>query len=128
VPVTDPFDLQRFVTAQMPVFDTALGELRAGRKRCRWMWFVFPQLGGLGHSSMARFYGIGSLDVARAYLAHPLPGPRPNLCTRTTLEIEGASLHAILGSPDDMKFWSCATLFSLACCAAIRMRGARRSG
>ncbi len=78
------------------------------------MWFVFPQLRGLGHSAMAMRYGIGSLDEARAYLAHPLLGPRLIECTRTVLAIEGRSLHAIFGSPDDLKFCSSMTLFSLA--------------
>src|ERR1700733_8617737 len=73
---TDPFDLERFVTAQEPVFPTVFAELKAGRKRTHWMWFVFPQLRGLGHSSMATFYGTTSLDEARAYLAHPLLGAR----------------------------------------------------
>jgi uncharacterized protein (DUF1810 family) len=109
-----PFDLERFVTAQEPVFERVLGELRAGRKRSHWMWFVFPQLRGLGRSPMADRYGIGSLAEARAYLAHPVLGPRLDLCTRTVLESEAASLHAIFGSPDDMKFRSCATLFALA--------------
>jgi uncharacterized protein (DUF1810 family) len=110
----DPFDLERFVTAQEPVFETALAELRAGRKRTHWMWFVFPQLAGLGHSSTARFYGIGSIDEARAYLAHPVLGPRLDICTRTVLASESPSLHAMFGSPDDLKFRSCMTLFSLA--------------
>jgi len=74
--MTVPFDLQRFVTAQEPVFDTVLRELRAGRKRTHWMWFIFPQLRGLGRSSMAEYYGISSLAEARAYLAHPILGPR----------------------------------------------------
>ena len=113
VPVTDPFDLQRFVTAQAPVFEIALAELRAATKRSHWMWFVFPQLRGLGRSSTAQFYGIASLDEARSYLAHPLLGPRLVLCTEMVVEIERPSLHAIFGSPDDMKFRSCATLFSL---------------
>ena len=110
----DPFDLERFVTAQEPVFETVLAELRAGRKRTHWMWFVFPQLAGLGRSSTARFYGISSIDEARAYLAHPVLGPRLDLCTRIVLASESPSLHAIFGSPDDLKFRSCMTLFSLA--------------
>ena len=110
----DSFDLERFVTAQAPVFETVLAELRAGRKRSHWMWFVFPQLRGLGQSSTARFYGIASIEEARAYLAHLLLGPRLDLCTRIVLGSEGPSLHAIFGSPDDMKFRSCMTLFSLA--------------
>ena len=109
----DRFNLERFVTAQAPVFETVLAELRAGRKRSHWMWFVFPQLGGLGKSSTARFYGISSIDEARAYLAHPLLGPRLDFCTKIMLASECSSLHAIFGSPDDMKFRSSMTLFSL---------------
>jgi uncharacterized protein (DUF1810 family) len=112
--MTEPFNLERFVTAQSPVFDTVLNELRAGQKRSHWMWFIFPQLRGLGRSSMAEHYGISSLAEARAYLAHPVLGPRLDLCTRTVLDIEAPSLNAIFGSPDDMKFRSCATLFALA--------------
>lgn len=110
----DPFDLQRFVTAQAPVFASALEELKKGRKRTHWMWFVFPQLRGLGSSSMATFYGIGSLEEARAYLAHPLLGPRLVLCTETVLAIKGKTLREIFGSPDDMKFGSSMTLFARA--------------
>jgi uncharacterized protein (DUF1810 family) len=110
----DTFDLERFVTAQAAVFPPVLTELKAGRKRTHWMWFVFPQLRGLGHSSMATSYGIGSLHEARAYLAHPLLGPRLELCTRTVLDLESGSLHQIFGSPDDMKFQSSMTLFALA--------------
>jgi uncharacterized protein (DUF1810 family) len=110
----DPFNLERFVTAQAPIFETVLAELRAGRKRSHWMWFVFPQLAGLGRSSTARFYGISSVDEARAYLAHPVLGPRLDLCTRTVLASEALSVHAIFGSPDDLKFRSSMTLFSLA--------------
>jgi uncharacterized protein (DUF1810 family) len=111
---TDPFDLERFVTAQEPVFPTVFAELKAGRKRTHWMWFVFPQLRGLAHSSMATFYGTTSLDEARAYLAHPLLGARLELFTRTVLELQNGSLHEIFGSPDDMKFQSCMTLFASA--------------
>jgi len=100
------FDLERFVIAQAPVFPAVLDELRAGRKRSHWMWFIFPQLRSLGHSAMADFYGIGSLEEARAYLAHPVLGPRLDLCTRLVLKIENNSLHQIFGSPDDMKFRS----------------------
>jgi len=110
----DPFDLQRFVTAQAPVFASALEELKKGRKRTHWMWFVFPQLRGLGSSSMATFYGIGSLEEAQAYLAHPLLGPRLVLCTETVLAIKGRTLREIFGSPDDMKFGSSMTLFAQA--------------
>ncbi len=112
--VEDPFDLQRFVVAQEPVFATALAELRAGRKRTHWMWFVFPQLRGLGHSAMAAFYGIASLDEARAYLAHPLLGPRLGECTGAVLGLATGALHDIFGSPDDLKFRSSMSLFALA--------------
>lgn len=111
---SDAFDLERFVTAQAPVIDTVLAELRAGRKLSHWMWFIFPQLRGLGHSSTARFYGIASLNEARAYLAHPVLGPRLEACTRAVLAIADRSLHAIFGSPDDMKFRSSMTLFAIA--------------
>ena len=114
IPPQDPFDLERFVTAQAPVFDRALAELQAGRKRSHWMWFIFPQLRGLGFSATARLYGIASLAEARAYRVHPLLGPRLETCTRTVLAIENRSLHDIFGSPDDVKFGSCMTLFSLA--------------
>lgn len=110
----DPFDLSRFETAQAPIFETVLEELRAARKQSHWMWFIFPQLRGLGHSSMATFYGIQSIEEARAYLAHPVLGPRLVLVTRIVQAVEGRSLHAIFGSPDDMKFRSCMTLFSRA--------------
>jgi uncharacterized protein (DUF1810 family) len=110
----DSYDLERFVTAQAPVIDTVLDELKNGQKQTHWMWFIFPQLQELGYSSMAKFYGIGSLEEARAYLAHPVLGQRLKLCVETVLQIEGRSLHAIFGSPDDMKFNSCMTLFATA--------------
>ena len=110
----DPFDLKRFVTAQAPVFGSALEELKKGRKRTHWVWFVFPQLRGLGPSSMAAFYGIGSLEEASAYLGHPLLGPRLVLCTETVLAIKGKTLRDIFGSSDDMKFRSSVTLFARA--------------
>ncbi len=109
----DGFDLDRFVTAQAPVFATVLDELATGRKRTHWMWFVFPQLRGLGSSAMAVAYGIGSLAEAEAYVAHPLLGRRLLQCTRIVQGLEGRSLHAIFGTPDDMKFRSCMTLFAL---------------
>src|SRR3954447_15293353 len=114
MPAGATFDLERFVTAQAPVFATALAELQSGRKRGHWMWFIFPQLRGLGHSAMARHYGVGSLAETGAYLAHPLLGPRLIECTCAVLAIEGRPLHAIFGSPDDVKFRSSMTLFSLA--------------
>ncbi|GAB3665482.1 DUF1810 domain-containing protein [Ramlibacter alkalitolerans] len=107
-------DLQRFVAAQDDVIDAVREELRAGRKRSHWMWFVFPQLKGLGSSSTAQFYGLDSLDEARAYLAHPVLGPRLRECCALMLAVPGRSAHEILGSPDDLKFRSCVTLFSLA--------------
>jgi uncharacterized protein (DUF1810 family) len=112
--MTDRFDLERFVTAQASVFETVLAELRAARKRSHWMWFIFPQLAGLGRSSTARFYGIGSIDEAQAYLVHPVLGPRLDLCTGIVLASQSPSLHVIFGSPDDLKFRSCMTLFAVA--------------
>src|SRR5688500_16772015 len=114
MPDSDLFNLDRFVTAQAPVFTTALAELKAGRKRSHWMWFIFPQLRGLGYSSTAMFYGLSSLNEARAYLEHPVLGPRLVLCIETVLGIEGSTLHEIFGSPDDLKFCSSITLFSYA--------------
>ncbi|MFD2183547.1 DUF1810 domain-containing protein [Rhodoplanes azumiensis] len=110
----DPHDLARFVAAQDAVFDTALAELTAGRKRSHWMWFVFPQHRGLGRSPTAQLYGIGSLAEARAYLAHPLLGKRLVAATKTVLGAPAPSLHAIFGSPDDLKFRSSMTLFERA--------------
>jgi uncharacterized protein (DUF1810 family) len=110
----DPFDLQRFVAAQADVYDRVRSELQDGRKASHWMWFVFPQLRGLGHSAMATRYGIASLDEARAYLRHPVLGPRLRECTRLLLRVEGRSIPQILGSPDDLKFRSCMTLFQRA--------------
>ena len=108
------YDLSRFVTAQMGVFDTVMAELRAGRKESHWMWFIFPQLRELGRSSTARFYGISSLLEARAYLAHGVLGPRLLLCTEVVLACGAGSLHAVFGSPDDVKFRSSMTLFVVA--------------
>ncbi len=110
----DPFNLQRFVDAQEPVFEQVLAELRQGRKRSHWMWFIFPQIQGLGHSAMARRYAISSLEEARAYLEHPVLGPRLRECVRLLMQIEGQSIKQILGYPDDLKFRSCLTLFSQA--------------
>ena len=112
--MSDELGLQRFVDAQAGVIDAVRDELRAGRKRSHWMWFVFPQLKGLGVSSTAQFYGIASLDEARAYLAHPVLGPRLRECCALMLAVPGRSAQEILGSPDDLKFRSCLTLFSLA--------------
>jgi uncharacterized protein (DUF1810 family) len=110
----DPYDLQRFVDAQDPVYERVCGELKSGRKQSHWMWFIFPQIAGLGRSPMALRYAISSLDEARAYLEHPLLGPRLRECTRLVMQVEGRSAHQILGSPDNMKFRSCLTLFARA--------------
>lgn len=110
---SDPFNLERFVEAQRPVIADALAELRAGRKRGHWMWFVFPQLRDLGRSSTAAFYGIRSLGEAQAYLAHAVLGPRLAACTEA-VRANGEALHAIFGSPDDLKFCSSMTLFARA--------------
>ncbi len=110
----DPYDLQRFVDAQAPIIDQAVAELEAGRKRSHWMWFVFPQIAGLGFSAMARRYALHSLDEANAYLAHDRLGPRLGHCTDLVNRVEGRSIAAIFRSPDDMKFRSSMTLFSRA--------------
>ena len=110
--MNDPFDLDRFVQAQEPVMAQVQDELRAGQKRTHWMWFVFPQLAGLGHSAMARHYAIASRDEAAAYLAHPVLGPRLAACTELVNAVEGRSVHQIFGSPDDLKFHSSMTLFA----------------
>lgn len=110
----DPFDLQRFVDAQAATFDAALAELRAGRKRTHWMWYVFPQLRGLGFSSTAQQYGIASMAEARAYLAHPILGPRVRVCLDAVLANAERPLSQIFGTPDDLKFRSSMTLFALA--------------
>jgi len=107
-------NLERFVEAQAPVYDRALAELKAGRKQSHWMWFVFPQIAGLGRSPMAQHYAIQNLAEARAYLAHPLLGTRLRECTQAVLDVEGKTAHEIFGSPDDLKFRSSLTLFDLA--------------
>ena len=109
---TDPFNLERFVKAQAEVFQQVTSELKAGRKMSHWMWFVFPQIRGLGQSSTSIKYAIAGLDEARAYLAHPVLGPRLRECTRLVLLLENRSAVEIFGRPDDMKFRSCMTLFA----------------
>ena len=109
--MTDPFDLERFVRAQDPVFRAVLAELGLGRKQTHWMWFVFPQIAGLGFSAMSQRYAVGSRAEAEAYLAHPVLGPRLIECTRLVLAVQGRSINAILGAPDDAKFRSSMTLF-----------------
>lgn len=109
--MTDPFDLERFIRAQDPVFRDVLAELARGRKQSHWMWFVFPQIAGLGFSTMSQHYAIGSRAEAAAYLAHPVLGPRLIQCTRLVLAVDGRTINAILGAPDDAKFRSSMTVF-----------------
>ena len=110
----DPHDLNRFIDAQEGVYEQALSEIRSGRKQSHWMWFIFPQFDGLGFSSTTKKYSIKSLAEAEAYLKHPALGPRLRECTRLVMLVEARSAREILGSPDDMKFHSCLTLFAKA--------------
>ena len=112
--MTDPFNLERFIQAQDAVIDDVRHELRTGRKRTHWMWFVFPQLRALGHSATAQHYGISSLTEACTYLAHPVLGERLMECAELVLAVHGRSAHDILGSPDDAKLRSSMTLFAAA--------------
>ena len=109
----DAFDLGRFIEAQAAVIETVRRELAAGAKRTHWMWFVFPQLRSLGHSAVARHFGLSGLAEAKAYLAHPVLGPRLVDCTRLVNQVEGRDARHIFGSPDDMKFRSSMTLFGM---------------
>ncbi len=111
---SDPFDLARFVDAQEGVFEQACAELRAGRKVTHWMWFVFPQIAGLGQSAVSRRYAIRSLAEARGYLGHPLLGPRLTAATGLVLAVPGRTLYQIFGDPDELKFRSCMTLYEAA--------------
>ena len=120
----DPYDLQRFVTAQAGAYDQALAELAAGRKRTHWMWFIFHQARGLGRSSTATFFGISSLEEARAYLEHPVLGPRLLACAAAASATDALSLGALFGSPDDLKFVSSMSLFRLAADDAAPFQGA----
>jgi uncharacterized protein (DUF1810 family) len=110
----DRFQLQRFVDAQLSVYAAVLSELRAGRKRNHWMWFVFPQVSGLGHSVTSQTFAVSSLAEAAAYLAHPTLGPRLRECAALVAAVEGRSINEIFGSPDDLKFHSSMTLFAQA--------------
>ncbi|WP_448043251.1 DUF1810 domain-containing protein [Bradyrhizobium liaoningense] len=112
--MTDPFDLNRFVRAQDPIYRDVQAELARGRKQTHWMWFVFPQVAGLGFSAMSQRYAIESRAEAEAYLAHPVLGARLIECTRLVLAVEGRTINAILGAPDDAKFRSSMTLFGAA--------------
>jgi len=108
----DSHDLQHFVDAQQPLYARALAELRAGHKQSHWMWFVFPQIAGLGHSAMAQRYAIAGREEARAYLQHPLLGPRLEECAQALLQHTDRTPRQILGSPDDLKLRSSMTLFA----------------
>jgi uncharacterized protein (DUF1810 family) len=110
--MSDPYNLQRFVDAQNPVYDKVCSELRDGRKQSHWMWFIFPQVEGLGSSQMARTFAISSLAEAAAYLAHPVLGSRLAECTRLVNLVEGCPIEQIFGYPDDQKFRSSMTLFA----------------
>jgi uncharacterized protein (DUF1810 family) len=111
-PIADPHNLQRFVDAQAPVIEQVLAELRAGRKRTHWMWFIFPQIAGLGSSPMAQRYAISGRNEAEAYLQHAILGPRLTQCTRLVNDVPNRTIDEIFGFPDDLKFRSSITLFS----------------
>jgi len=108
----DPYNLRRFVDAQAPVYAQVIAELRAGRKRTHWIWFIFPQIGGLGGSAMSQKYAIRSRDEAAAYLAHPVLGPRLRECTELVIAARAPAIDKIFGYPDNLKFHSSMTLFA----------------
>jgi uncharacterized protein (DUF1810 family) len=108
----DLYGLQRFVDAQQGVYEAACAELQIGRKQTHWMWFIFPQIRGLGRSPTAQRFAIASVEEAAAFLRHPVLGPRLRECTKLALAIDGHTIHEIFGSPDDLKFHSCMTLFA----------------
>jgi uncharacterized protein (DUF1810 family) len=112
--MADPFNLERFVEAQAPIYERARREIEAGRKESHWMWFIFPQIAGLGQSAMSIRFAIASLDEAKAYLAHPVLGPRLVECAKLALHAPGTSARAIFGPVDEMKFRSSMTLFARA--------------
>jgi uncharacterized protein (DUF1810 family) len=126
--MNDPYDLQRFVDAQNPVFEQVCEELRAGQKRGHWMWFVFPQFKGLGHSEMATRFAISSRDEAEAYLTHQVLGSRLRECTRLVMLVEGRSINQIFGYPDDLKFRSSMTLFASTNCENQIFKDALQKG
>jgi uncharacterized protein (DUF1810 family) len=113
--VKDPFNLQRFIDAQDEVFEEVCAELRYGRKTSHWMWFIFPQIKGLGRSATAEMFAVSSREEAAAYASHPILGVRLLTCTRLVNSIEGRSIRQIFGAPDDLKFRSCMTLFAHVC-------------
>jgi uncharacterized protein (DUF1810 family) len=108
----DPYDLNRFLQAQNPQYEQALSEIKDGHKRSHWMWYIFPQLAGLGSSPTAKYYAIKSLEEAKAYLAHPVLGRRLRECAEAVVQVENRTANDIFGSPDDVKLKSCATLFA----------------
>jgi uncharacterized protein (DUF1810 family) len=112
--MTNQYPLQRFIDAQQSIYDTVRAELRGGKKRSHWMWFIFPQLAGLGRSDMAVRYAIASMEEAKAYLAHPVLGERLRECSRLVAAVEGRSIEDIFGYPDDLKFHSSMSLFAQA--------------
>ena len=109
--MSDAYNLQRFLDAQEPTYNTVLSELRAARKSSHWIWFIFPQIAGLGHSAMAQQFAITSLDEAKAYLQHPVLGQRLRECTQLVLNVNDRSADEIFPYPDNLKFRSCMTLF-----------------
>ena len=111
--MSKPYELERFVEAQQPIYADVIEELQSGRKRSHWMWFIFPQIKGLGRSGMAMHYAIASKDEAAAYLAHPVLGARLKQCAQLVMAIEGKGLNDIFGSPDDLKFHSSMSLFAI---------------
>jgi uncharacterized protein (DUF1810 family) len=110
--MSDPFNLERFLEAQKTVYERVTTELRAGRKSSHWMWFIFPQIRGLGHTETSIFFSISSVPEAKAYLNHPVLGPRLHECCELLMQIEGRSASQIFGSPDDLKLRSSMTLFA----------------
>jgi len=110
--ITDPYNLQRFIDAQRGSYQQAVMELTTGHKQSHWMWYIFPQIQGLGRSSMAQRYAISSLDEAKAYLDHPILGPRLGECTGRVIAVSNSTIEDILGHPDDLKFHSSMTLFA----------------
>jgi len=125
--MSDPYDLQRFVDAQDSVYANVVRELAAGSKRSHWMWFIFPQIAGLGFSAMARRFAIGSRAEALAFLAHDVLGSRLIECTGLVMSVTGKTIHDILGSPDDLKFRSSMTLFDAVAGESARFGGDPRA-
>lgn len=110
--INDPYDLKRFLLAQQYTYEQALFEIKNGRKQSHWIWYIFPQFVGLGYSSNSKLYAIKSIDEAKAYLHHPILGPRLAECAKAALAVNGRTAYAIFGDIDELKVWSCATLFA----------------